>query len=67
MADWAGLARRPELLHADLMDATGDAPDLDESQLIQLEAISIRHIAHPFRYLGDLSAQPRSDPGADKS
>ena len=53
MADWRAFAGRLEALHADLMAAAADAPNEIEEQLVELHAISLRHIAHHLHYLAD--------------
>ena len=47
--DWDSLADRLEALADDLMTAAPAAPDETELQLMQLHAISLRHIARRLR------------------
>lgn len=47
--DWDSLADRLEVLADDLMTAAPAAPDETELQLMQLHAISLRHIARRLR------------------
>ena len=47
--DWNSLADRLEVLAEDLMTAAPTAPDETELQLMQLHAISLRHIARRLR------------------
>jgi hypothetical protein len=53
MADWRALAGELEALHEALMTAAPDAPDEIEEQIVELHAISIRHIAHHLHHLAD--------------
>ncbi|MCR9222035.1 MAG: hypothetical protein NXI21_17565 [Alphaproteobacteria bacterium] len=53
MVDWSELAQRLEGLHADLWRAAESVSDVDEAQLVQLEAISIRHMAHHMHYIAE--------------
>ena len=53
MADWRAFARRLEDLHEELMAAAADAPNEIEEQIVELQAISLRHVAHHLRYLAD--------------
>jgi hypothetical protein len=48
-ADWNGLADKLEALAEELMDAAPAAPDETERQLMELHAISVRHIARRLR------------------
>src|SRR5262245_3458656 len=48
-ADWTALADRLETLADDLMTAAPAAPDETERQLMELHAISLRHIARRLR------------------
>ncbi len=66
MADWRALAARLEDLHQALMDAAKDAPDEMEEQIVELQAISLRHVAHHLRYLadGDDDAREKAPPRA---
>ncbi len=43
--DWNVLADKLEAVADDLMDAASAAPDETELQLMQLHAVSIRHVA----------------------
>lgn len=47
--DWIVLADRLEDLADDLMSAAPAAPDETERQLLELHAISLRHIARRLR------------------
>ena len=47
--DWNSLADRLEVLAEDLMTAAPAAPDETEPQLMQLHAVSLRHIARRLR------------------
>jgi hypothetical protein len=47
--DWNALADRLEALAVDLMNAASDAPDETERQLMELHAISLRHVARRLR------------------
>ena len=48
-ADWNGLADKLEAIAEQLMDAAPAAPDETERQLMELHAISVRHIARRLR------------------
>ena len=47
--DWNALADMLEALAAELMAAAPAAPDETERQLLELHAISVRHIARRLR------------------
>lgn len=47
--DWNALAGRLEALASELMEAAPAAPDETERQLMELHAISVRHIARRLR------------------
>lgn len=47
--DWNGLADKLEAVADELMNAAPDAPDETEGQLMELHAISVRHIARRLR------------------
>jgi hypothetical protein len=47
--DWNALADKLEAIAGDLMDAAPAAPDETERQLMELHAISVRHIARRLR------------------
>ncbi len=51
--DWNALADKLEAVADDLMDAASAAPDEIELQLMQLHAVSIRHIARRLRLFPD--------------
>lgn len=47
--DWDALADRIEALADELMATAPAAPDETEGQLLELQAISIRHVAYRLR------------------
>jgi hypothetical protein len=47
--DWNGLADKLDAVAEELMDAAPAAPDETERQLIELHAVSVRHIARRLR------------------
>jgi hypothetical protein len=47
--DWNALADRLEVVADQLMDTAPGAPDETERQLMELHAISVRHIARRLR------------------
>lgn len=69
MAAWRVIADELEGLHGTLMEAAPDAPDEMEEQIVELHAISLRHIAHHLRYLADCEddAQDNLDQTAPRS
>jgi hypothetical protein len=56
--DWNGLADRLEELAGELMSAAPAAPDETERQLMELHAISLRHIARRLRLFPQDAPQP---------
>jgi len=57
--DWIALADRLEDLADDLMSAAPAAPDETERQLMELHAISLRHIARRLRlFPAEVSVRP---------
>ncbi|MCW5770022.1 MAG: hypothetical protein KIT16_00200 [Rhodospirillaceae bacterium] len=59
-ADWDALADRLEAVADALMDAAPAAPDETELQLMELHAVSIRHVARRLRLFPD--AAPNAAP-----
>ncbi len=59
-ADWAALAARLDAVAEELMAATPAAPDETERTLMELQAVSIRHVARRMRLFAD-------DPDPDTS
>jgi hypothetical protein len=57
-ADWNGLADKLEALAEELMDAAPAAPDETERQLMELHAISVRHIARRLRLFPEEPVAP---------
>ena len=57
--EWNSLADRLEALAEDLMNAAPGAPDETERQLMELHAISVRHIARRLRLFPE---EPIADP-----
>jgi hypothetical protein len=47
--EWNALADKLEAIADELMDAAPSAPDETERQLMELHAISVRHIARRLR------------------
>jgi hypothetical protein len=47
--DWNALANKLEAIAEELMNAAPAAPDETERQLMELHAISVRHIARRLR------------------
>jgi hypothetical protein len=56
--DWNGLADRLEVLADELMASAPAAPDETERQLMELHAISVRHIARRLRLFPEEPAAP---------
>lgn len=52
-ADWNALADRLDAVADALMDAAPGAPDEIELQLMELHAVSIRHVARRLRLFPD--------------
>lgn len=59
MAEWAKLAGKLNQLYDELMAAAPDAPDELEEQLVELHAISCRHIAHHLTHLAESEKEGR--------
>jgi len=56
--DWNALADKLEGLAEELMAAAPGAPDETERQLMELHAISVRHIARRLRLFPEEPAAP---------
>lgn len=56
--DWNGLADKLEALADELMAAAPAAPDETERQLMELHAISVRHIARRLRLFPEEPTAP---------
>ncbi len=47
--DWQALAERLDTLSEEIMTASGALPDDLDNQLVQLQAVTLRHYAHHLR------------------
>lgn len=57
--DWDALAAHLDAAAEELMAAVPNAPDETERTLMELQAVSIRHVARRVRLFPQTSAQPR--------
>ena len=51
--DWNALADKLDAVAEELMDAAPAAPDETELQLMELHAVSIRHVARRLRFFSE--------------
>lgn len=61
-ADWAALAARLDAVAEELMVATAAAPDDTERTLMELQAVSIRHVARRMRLFAEGPPPDTSSP-----
>jgi len=59
-ADWSALAARLDAVAEELMAATAAAPDQTERTLMELQAVSIRHVARRMRLFAEGPERPTS-------